>query len=264
MVCTVAHLVMVALVLQQNFLYNERKTFILEVGAVTMGNLRIAVCDDEPLDLSNTIEMIKGYDKTKTFDIVPFTRACALLNAEDAFDIILLDIEMEAPNGYDVARQIAAAPTPPVIIFVTKSSTYTLKGYGIALRYLQKPLDKAIFEEALDASVQEASAHRLYFTSDDRTVALPLRKILYIEMYGHYAMIHTDFSEYRIRSTLKDIQNKLPQGYFALPHKSVLVNFEHVLSASKNEIQMDNGATIPISRYRYKEFNDAFFRFLER
>lgn len=190
------------------------------MGAGTMGTLRIAVCDDEPLDLSNTIEMIKEYDKVKMFDIVPFTRASSLLNAADAFDIILLDIEMEAPNGYDAARQIAAAPNPPVIIFVTKSSTYTLKGYGIALRYLQKPLDKAIFDEALDASMQEASAHRLSFTSDDKTVALP--------------------------------------------HKSVLVNFEHVLSASKNEIQMDNGETIPISRYRYKEFSDAFFRFLER
>lgn len=234
------------------------------MGAGTMGTLRIAVCDDEPLDLSNTIEMIKKYDKVKMFDIVPFTRASSLLNAADAFDIILLDIEMEAPNGYDAARQIAAAPNPPVIIFVTKSSTYTLKGYGIALRYLQKPLERTVLEEALDASVQEASAHRLSFTSDDQTVALPLRSILYIEMGGHYAIIHTYSSEYRVRSTLKELQNKLPQGYFALPHKSILVNFEHVLSASKNEIQMDNGAAIPISRHRYKEFNDAFFHFLER
>lgn len=233
-------------------------------GAGTMGTLRIAVCDDEPLDLSNTIEMIKEYDKVKMFDIVPFTRASSLLNAADVFDIILLDIEMEAPNGYDAARQIAAAPAPPVIIFVTKSSTYTLKGYGIALRYLQKPLERTVLEEALDASVQEASAHRLSFTSDDQTVALPLRSILYIEMGGHYATIHTYYSEYRVRSTLKELQNKLPQGYFALPHKSILVNFEHVLSASKNEIQMDNGAAIPISRHRYKEFNDAFFHFLER
>lgn len=231
-----------------------------------MGKLRIAVCDDDPIDLDNTISMIEKYDKSKTFDIVSFTQASPLLNATNAgaFDILLLDIEMKAPNGYDVARQITATASPPVIIFVTKSSAYTLKGYGIALRYLQKPLDGAIFEEALDASVQEATAHRLYFTSDDKTVALPLRKILYIEMYGHYATIHTYSSEYRVRSTLRDIQNKLPQGYFALPHKSILVNFEHVLSASKSIIQMDNGTTIPISRHRYREFNDAFFRFLER
>lgn len=155
-------------------------------------------------------------------------------------------------------------PSPPVIIFVTKSSAYTLKGYGIALRYLQKPLARAAFEEALDASVHEAIAHRLYFTSEDRTVALPLREILYIEMFGHYAVVHTKNSEYRFRSTLKEIQAKLPQGYFALPHKSVLVNFDHVRSASKTEIKMDNDDIIPISRRRHQEFSDAFFRFLGR
>lgn len=147
---------------------------------------------------------------------------------------------------------------------MTKSSAYTLKGYGIALRYLQKPLDRTAFEEALDASVHEAIAHRLYFTSEDKTVALPLREILYIEMFGHYAVVHTKTSEYRFRSTLKEIQSKLPQGYFALPHKSVLVNFDHVRSASKTEIKMDNNDTIPISRRRHQEFSDAFFRFLGR
>lgn len=231
-----------------------------------MIKLRIAICDDDPLDLGQTLDMIQQYDKNKNLDIISYIRASDLLKPAtvNTFDIVLLDIEMEMPNGYEVAKQLVLTQDPPVIIFVTKSSAYTLKGYGIALRYLQKPLDRTTLEEALDASIQEATAHRLYFTSDDKTVALPLRKILYIEMYGHYAIVHTSSSEYRFRSTLKEIQSKLPQGYFALPHKSILVNFEHVRSASKSEIQMDNGATIPISRHRHREFNDAFFRFLER
>lgn len=231
-----------------------------------MTNLRIAVCDDDPLDLSQTLEMIQQYDKNESLEIISYTRASDLLKPStvNTFDIVFLDIEMEIPNGYEVAKQLVLAQNPPVIIFVTKSSAYTLKGYGIALRYLQKPLKRTILEEALDASIQEATAHRLYFTSDDKTVALSFRKILYIEMYGHYAILYTSSSEYRFRSTLKELQAKLPRGYFAIPHKSILVNFEHIHSASKSEIQMDNGAIIPISRYRHREFNEAFFRFLER
>ena len=171
---------------------------------------------------------------------------------------------MEQPNGYVIGKQLVKTKEPPVIIFVTKSSAYTIKGYGIALRYLQKPLDQAALEEALDAAIQEATVHRLYFTSEDRDVALPLREILYIEMLGHYAVIHTNNSEYRFRSTLKEIQGKLPQGCFALPHKGILVNFEHVQVASKNEVKMDDGTVIPISRYRHRDFRDAFFRFLGR
>ena len=231
-----------------------------------MANLRVAVCDDEPMDLVQTTMLIQQYDAGKSFDILSYTRAVDLLKtaAEKPFDIVLLDIEMETPNGYEITKKLVILPSPPVIIFVTKSSAYTLKGYGIALRYLQKPLDRVSFEEALDASVHEAIAHRLYFTSEDKTVALPLREILYIEMYGHYAVVHTKTSEYRFRSTLKEIQAKLPQGYFALPHKSILVNFDHVRSASKTEIKMDNNDIIPISRRRHQEFSDAFFRFLGR
>lgn len=231
-----------------------------------MSNLRIAVCDDDPIDLEQAIILINQYDVCKNFDIISYIRAVDLLktSATKPFDVVLLDIEMETPNGYEIAKKLALQSNPPVIIFVTKSSAYSLKGYGIALRYLQKPLNRATLEEALDASVHEAIAHRLYFTSDDKTVALPLREILYIEMFGHYAVVHTGTSEYRFRSTLKEIQAKLPQGYFALPHKSVLVNFDHVRSASKTEVMMDNDDIIPISRRRHQEFNAAFFRFLGR
>ena len=34
-----------------------------------MGNLRVAVCDDEPMDLVQTITLIQQYDTGKCFDI---------------------------------------------------------------------------------------------------------------------------------------------------------------------------------------------------
>lgn len=120
-----------------------------------MAKLRVAVCDDDPLDLRQTLDMIQQYDNNKSLEVVSYVRASDLLkpSAMNTFDIVLLDIEMEMPNGYEVAKQLVMAQYPPVIIFVTKSSAYSLKGYGIALRYLQKPLNRTIFDEALDASI---------------------------------------------------------------------------------------------------------------
>ena len=40
-----------------------------------MGNLRVAVCDDEPMDLVQTITLIQQYDTGKCFDIFSYTRA---------------------------------------------------------------------------------------------------------------------------------------------------------------------------------------------
>ena len=44
-----------------------------------MGNLRVAVCDDEPMDLVQTITLIQQYDTGKCFDIFSYTRAVDLL-----------------------------------------------------------------------------------------------------------------------------------------------------------------------------------------
>lgn len=135
-----------------------------------MNRLRIAICDDDPVDLGQVLGQVREYDAGQNLELLAYTKAADLLAT--SADIVLLDIEMETPNGYEVAKQLARTPDPPVIVFVTKSSAYTLKGYGIALRYLPKPLDPAVLAEALDAAIQEATAHRLYFTSEDKTVAL--------------------------------------------------------------------------------------------
>ena len=69
---------------------------------------------------------------------------------------------------------------------------------------------------------------------------------------------------YRFRSTLKEVMSRLPKGYFASPHKSYVVNLEHIRSATATEIVLDCGVVVPIGRKRMQEFNDALYRFLGR
>ena len=195
-----------------------------------------------------------------------YVRALDLLDEAErlSYDIVLLDIEMEPPTGLDVAKQLLDLANPPIIIFTTKSNAYALKGYGTALRYLQKPLKRMDFFEAMDAAIREVKAHRFSFSIDDTTIALPLRDIQYIEMFGHYAVVHDATSEYRFRCTLREIISILPKGYFAMPHKSIVVNLGHIRSASSTEILLDNGHRVPISRRKLHEFNQAFYHFLGR
>ena len=175
-----------------------------------------------------------------------------------------MDIEMEPPNGFEVAKKLSDMANAPVIIFVTKSNAYAMKGYGIATRYLQKPIVQDDFIEAMDAAVADATAHRLTFQVDSATVSIMLRDVQYIEAFGHYAVVHTNHNAYRFRSTLKDVLSRLPKGYFVAPHKSYIVNLEHIHSATASEITLDCGAVVPIGRKRAQEFNEALYRFLGR
>lgn len=229
-----------------------------------MKKIHLAICDDEDIDLSQALELVGEYDREDNLQISVFHSAAELFERCNAFDIILLDIEMEPPNGFETAKRLTALPDPPVIIFITKSSAYALKGYGIALRYIQKHIEKSILFEALDAAIGEAAARRMTFKVGDTTYTIRLAELLYIEVLGHYATVHTLNGQYRFRSTLRDIMGSLPKLYFASPHKSYVVNFEKIQSATSDELHLCDGTRIPISRGKSNDFNKAFYRFLGR
>lgn len=231
-----------------------------------MENLRLGICDDETQDLAQVLEMVKQYDIDCQLQITTFLHARDLLHTAttSGFDIAILDIEMEPPTGFDIAKEFISMPNPPIVIFATKSNAYALKGYGVAIRYLQKPIMREAFFEAMDAAIADATAHRLTFQIDTALVSVHLRDIQYIEAFGHYAIVHTADEAYRFRSTLKDVMSRLPKGYFASPHKSYVVNLEHIRSATATEIVLDCGVVVPIGRKRMQEFNDALYRFLGR
>lgn len=231
-----------------------------------MEKFRIAICDDEALDLTKTIELVKRYDAQNQLRVEVFFRSLDLQEAvkKEKFEIILLDIEMDPPSGFDIAKEFAKLDDSPTIIFTTKNKAYSLKGYGIAIRYLQKPLSYDTLCEAMDVALEEATAHRFTIQIDGVLHAIKLRDIQYIEILGHYATVHTLTNDYRFRATLKDLIRKLPRGYFVPTHKSFIVNLEHIKSASSTDILLDCGVTIPIGRTKSEDFNQSLFRFLGR
>ena len=231
-----------------------------------MENLQIGVCDDDPYDMDKVLELIRKYDVDGKLQILTFSHASALLQAAQKirFDIVILDIQMEPPTGFDVGKQLITLPEAPIVIFATQCNDYAIKGYGIAIRYLQKPITQDDFFEAMDAAFTEATAHRLTFQVEKTLVSVRLYDVQYIESYGHYVVMHTGEESYRFRGTLKDIFSRLPKGFFVSPHKSYIVNLEHVKSATASEICMNCGSRIPIGRKRGREFNHALYRFLGR
>ena len=116
----------------------------------------------------------------------------------------------------------------------------------------------------MDAAIADATAHRLTFQIDTALVSLPLRDIQYIEILGHYAVVHTTREQYRFRGTLKEVMSRLPKGYFISTHKSYVVNLEHIRSATATAVVLDCGTVIPVGRSRMRGFNEALYHFLGR
>lgn len=112
-----------------------------------MARYRIAVCDDEPSELEDIVQSVKRYDVHGDFDIENYTDGAVLLSdlqlKKNFFDLLLLDIEMPS-NGFQIAQTLTQMEKHPLVIFVTKRHEYAVQGYGIAFRYLVKPLDESL------------------------------------------------------------------------------------------------------------------------
>lgn len=228
--------------------------------------MRIAICDDEERERSELCRMVREYDSLGELEVSLFSSAAELYlaTAQKKFSIVLLDIEMKAPNGYEIAQQLQKQADAPLIIFVTKSMEYTLRGYGVAFRYLVKPIRQEDLSQALTAAASEAREKHLFFQADGTSHVIPVQDIYYFEVFLHNTTLHLANRSLSLRIPLKEILAQLPRRSFAMPHQSYIVNFQHIRSASTEEICMTNGASIPISRRKQPEFEARFLQYLGR
>ena len=222
--------------------------------------MKLALCDDNAQDLCRMAELSAQYDPD--MEIFSFSSAKALCESTLEFDAVLLDIEMDGPNGYEIALRMAQEENHPVIIFATNSAAYAVRGYGLALRYLLKPLRLEMLSEALDAVKQELRSNRLTVTLDGISHVLKVQDIRYAEVQRHQMTLYTTDGCLSFRGALKDLVSQLPGRWFAAPHQSYVVNLLYVRSASKTELVLTDGTRIPISRRRQQEFLHRFHRFL--
>ena len=129
----------------------------------------VAVCDDEKSDLDGIVQSVQQYDVQGCFDIETYMDGNELLSElqmqKKSFDLLLLDIEMPS-NGFQLAQSLIQMEKHPLVVFVTKRHEYAVQGYGIAFRYLVKPLDQTLFAAAMDAVLQELNSK--HFTIECR------------------------------------------------------------------------------------------------
>lgn len=222
--------------------------------------MHIAICDDNPADLQQLQQLLLSCRHRVTLRAFP--SALQLYECGERFDAVILDIEMEAPNGFEIALRMARQESHPIIIFATNSAAYAVQGYGLALRYLLKPLTEPAITEALDAVQQQLSSNRIALVLDGETRVLNVHDIRYAEVSGHRITVHTTGETIVFRGALRELLGKLPDRFFFPIHQSYTVNLLHVQSLSRDGVRLTDGTALPLSRRRQMEFADAFHKFL--
>ena len=187
------------------------------------------------------------------------------LGYKGGYDLILMDIEMTFMDGMSAAEEIRRADPEVLIIFITNSPQYAIKGYAVqALDYILKPLSYYAFCQRMN-HVRELlgrrQKHFLTVPCAGGVQKLDASDIYYVEICDHDLLFHTKQGEVHSTGSMRDVEQKLPPENFFRSSKAYLVNLEHV-DGIQDEDAIVNGERVQISRAKRKAFLAALNHYM--
>lgn len=226
---------------------------------------RIAVCEDDLQTAEQNRAAVcrvldgKYHVMGKDYDVDVFHTAAPLMERlaedSDAYQLLLLDIQLEEDNGVDLARFLRERRVNASIIYITDHPGFALDSFPTyPLEYLLKPVDEARLAAALDWDWRQRYARHKRPVLRVGGRAIPLDEITYLETSGRKTAIHTRGERIEHAVPLSKLKEKFQEQGFCLSHFSYLVNLARVRRVERDTLTLDTGESIPISRRYYQDF----------
>lgn len=221
------------------------------------------IIDDEEMARAIIAQFI-----TKHTDLVianEFSNAISAIKYlnQNQTDLIFLDIHMPDFTGFDFIQTIK---NPPKVILVTSDKNFAIEAfeYECIVDYLVKPITKERFEKAIQKAnavklesapkevketktKEEDNTNEFYVNIDRRLIKIEIPLVTIVEAKGDYIHIKTENKNYIVHSTLKKIEDKLPQDLFLKVHRSFIINTKKIIDIEDNSVLIGKDV-IPVSR----------------
>lgn len=223
--------------------------------------LRVAIIEDNDRDAAYLLAHLKRYGRENAVELETKRYDNGILFLEQYagdFDLVFMDIDMPAMNGMDTARALRERDAHVLLIFVTALARFALNGYEVdAFDFIVKPLQYNFFSAKMNRAMKKltsAQRTRLLIKSGEKTVSVFADEIVYVDIFNHVLSFHTKEETVSTRGTMKDVMESLDGSTFAMCNKSCVVNLNHVQSIEGDDVVLDGGERLSISRPRKKEF----------
>ncbi|AMA47989.1 MULTISPECIES: LytR/AlgR family response regulator transcription factor [Flavobacterium] len=222
------------------------------------------IVDDETLARTIIYQMVSNYSEMNIVEeFSNAIQAMKYLN-QNSVDLIFLDIHMPDFTGFDFIQTVK---NPPKIILITSDKNYAIEAfeYDCIVDYIVKPITQARLDKAIQkfksSSIKQENpitkaensiliqneSNDFYINIDRRLIKINFQSINLIEAKGDYIIIKTEHKNYTVHSTLKKIQDKLPQSLFLKVHRSYIINVKKIIDIEDNSVLIGK-EVIPVSR----------------
>ena len=219
------------------------------------------IIDDEPL----ARDLIRNHiEKLDSFEIVAECGDAmkALQELRDQkVDLMFMDIQMPQITGIEFLKILK---NPPKVIITTAFREYALDGFELdVVDYLLKPITFERFLKSVNkyyqetqeevqtntpvAEVTQAEESFIYVKENKRVIKVYLHDILYVEGLSEYVQIYTDRKKIITKTSMTNLEEKLPGDGFLRIHKSFIVSLSRIEAFTTHSIEVP-GKEIPIGR----------------
>lgn len=228
--------------------------------------IRIAVVDDEKEQIEKIKQIVSAFfcEKRISISIDSFTNGEDLLNTATIYDLIFLDIQMPGIDGIETGQRLRVNNKNAVMFYITSYKDYIQQSMTIhPFAFIVKPFTDDDIQKNLDDYLKyhynakkKQNEPFIIDTIDDRHLNVNMNEILYFSYKGErITAVFMKNSSFEIKNSLMAIYEQLNHDYFVIPHRSFIVNLQHIkeIDGKSKNIVMKNGDLVFIARGKYND-----------
>lgn len=213
--------------------------------------VRTLIVDDEPPAREHLRDLLRDNADIRVIGECGDGDAAVAHILAHAPDLVFLDVQMPERDGFDVVRAIGV-DRMPAVVFVTAFDQHALAAFEVhAIDYVLKPVNRARFARAVTRAVrlvrerpphaaraiahaveaveaERAGSDRLAVRVGDRIRYLRIADIDWVEAADDVVRLHVGRDTFEHRTTLSQLEHRLPTRTFVRVHRSAIVNVERI------------------------------------
>ena len=227
--------------------------------------MNIAVCDDNRKvvdDIANYLSFFSK-DTGTELSVFKYSSSVELRNANIRFDIAILDVEIDDVNGLKLGEELRRRNPHIILMYVTAYRKYLDEALNLnAVRFFEKPLDTRRFYKGLEEAIKRVDNSTIkYCLQDGRTTdTIAIQDIVYVEIEKRKSRVFTVDKSYHSSEHISFWQENLNASFFAVPHKSFIVNLNYITSYERSQITLCEKYKVNVARNRQTKFREKFLR----
>ena len=247
--------------------------------------LRVLVCDDEPIAVSRLVALLARVPEVEVVGTAIDGHSALAAVARTSPDLLLLDIEMPGPDGFDTVRSMEKLSAerggePPLVTFVTAYRRLAPEAFDSgAVDFLSKPVraervDRCIARarrhiaarraerrladlettlDALQAGRAGTDEPHVWVQRRGEVIRVDLGSVDRIAAEGPYVRLHANGSTFLHREAIGLIETRVGRHTHLRVHRSHIVRVGQVARIRRTphggaELVLRDGGHVPVGR----------------